>query len=262
MGLRWRRAVLASALLMAAAEARAIPGYRISDPAAAQKAVEQYAADSSRFSAVVYQAELDKNVWQLALMAHRYLQLKPNDPQRKCSFAMAYWRAQEVTETVPLAARKQLQGLYEEAARDSKEAATDLPDSATAHLNYGQYLMSFVPGTQKVAPMLHEFQAAVSLKPDSGETHYWLAEGFASTGNYSAEMADRTISEAKKAIALDQRLSNSYYALATAYALPSKHDYGESRFYLSKYLTMHPEYRTRQDILAFQKYLKEKLPNG
>jgi hypothetical protein len=75
-------------------------------------------------------------------------------------------------------------------------------------------------------------------------------------------MANKTIVEAKKAIALDPRLSNSYYVLASAYALPSKHDYVESRFYLDKYLMIHPEYQTRKDIVAFQKYLQEKLPNG
>ena len=200
------------ALLVIATVAWAVPGYRVNDQATAQKAVEQYAGDSAKFGAVVYQAELDKNVWQLALVAHHYLQQKPNDPQRKCSFAMAYWRSQNVTETVPLASRKQLQGLFEEAVRDTKEAAMELPNSATAHLNYGEYLLSFVPGMEKVRPMLHEFQAAVSLRPDLGITHYWLAEGYAGTGDYSAEMADKTISEAKKAVALDQRLSKSYYA--------------------------------------------------
>jgi len=119
-----KKALLSLALLMTVAVAWAIPGYRINDEAAAQKAVKQYAGDSSKFGAVVYQAELDKDVWQLALVSHRYLQQKPADPQRKCSFAMAYWRSQQVRETVPPAARKQLQGLFEEAIRDTKEAVS------------------------------------------------------------------------------------------------------------------------------------------
>ena len=253
---------LSLALLVTAIVAWAIPGYRVNDQAAAQKAVEQYAGDSAKFGAVVYQAELDKNVWQLALVAHHYLQQKPNDPQRKCSFAVAYWRSQNVTETVPSAARKQLRGLFEEAARDSREAATKLPDSAAAHLNYGEYLLSFVPGMEKVKPMLHEFQTAVLLRPDLGETHYWLAEGYFGSGDSSSKTVDKILTEAKRAIALDPRLANSYYLIASVNAWPSHQNLKLSRVYLDKYLSAHPEQATRPDVVAFQKYLKEKLPDG
>lgn len=262
MGVLRGKVALSLALLMTVVVAWAIPGYRINDQAAAQKAVEQYAEDSGKFGAVVYQAELDKNVWQLALVAHRYLQQKPNDPQRKCSFAMAYWRSQNVTETLSPASRKQLRGLFEEAARDSREAATELPTSAAAHLNYGQYLLSFVPGMEKVKPMLHEFQTAVLLRPDLGETHYWLAEGYFGSGDSSSKTVDKILTQAKKAVALDPRLANSYYLIASVYDWPSHRNLKLSRVYLDKYLSAHPEQATRPDVVAFQKYLKEKLPNG
>lgn len=262
MRLLRRKIALSLALLVIAAAAWAIPGYRINDQAAAEKAVNQYAGDSFKFGAVVYQAELDKNVWQLALAAHHYLQQKPHDPQRKCSFAMAYWRSQQVRETVPPAARKQLDGLFEEAARDSKEAATSLPKSAAAHLNYGQYLLSFVPGLEKVKPMLHEFQTAVSLRPDLGEMHFWLAEGYSGSGDSSNGTVDKIIAEATKSVASDPRLANSYYLIASVYDWPSHRNLKMSKLYLDKYLSARPEQATRPDVVAFQKYLKEKLPNG
>ena len=259
---RCNKIILSLSLFMVAMVAWAMPGYRIDSQTAAQRAVKQYAEDSSRFGAVVYQAELDKNVWQLTLAAHDYLQQKPGDPQRKCSFAMAYWRSQEVREIVPTSARKQLKGLFEEAARDSKEAAFALPDSAEAHLNYGHYLLLFVPGLEKVKLMLREFQTSVLLKPESGEMHYWLAEGYAGTGDTSAKTVDKILAEAKKAAALDPRLANSYYLTASVYDWPSHRNLRLSKEYLDKYLSARPEQATRPDVVAFVKYLKEKLPNG
>lgn len=260
MKVSYRKVAFSLALLMIAAIACAVPGYRVNSEQSAQKAVNQYAGDCFKFGAVVYQAELDKDVWQLALVAHRYLQQKPNDPQRKCSFTIAYWRSQSVTETVPPADRKRLDALFEEARRDTKEAAKELPTSATAHLNYGQYLLNFVPGMGKVQPMLQEFQAAVALRPDLGEAHYWLAEGYMGSGDTSARTVDEVLWHAKKAVDLDPRLANSYYLIACMYAWPSRHNPKLSKEYLDKYLAARPDQATRADVVAFQKYLKEKLP--
>jgi len=256
------RAALCTAFFVAATVAWAIPGYRINNQVTAKKAVEQYAEDNFKFGAIVYQAELDKNVWQLALMAHQYLQQKPNDPQRKCSFAMAYWRSQEVTETMSPADRMQIQDLFGEARLDTIEAAKELPTSATAHLNYGEYLLNFVPGMGKVKPMLHEFQAAVVLRPDLGECHYSLAEGYFGSGNSSSQTVDKIISEAECAIALDPRLVNSYYLIAAVYDWPSHRNLKMSKLYLDKYLVARPEQAARPDVVAFQKDLQDRLPHS
>lgn len=261
MRLVYRKVAFSLALLVIAAVACAIPGYRINGEQSAQKAVSQYAGDCFKFGAVVYQAELDKNVWQLTIVAHRYLQQKPNDPQRKCSFTMAYWRSQSVTETVPLADRKQLDGLFEEARRDTKEAAEELPNSATAHMNYGQFLLNFVPGMGKVQPMLYEFKTAVALRPDLGRAHYWLAEGYMGSGDESAKAVDTILWHANKAVDLDPRLANSYYIIASVYDWPSHRNLKRSKEYLDKYVAARPEQATRKDVVAFQKYLKENLPN-
>lgn len=117
---------------------------------------------------------MNKSAWRLVLAAHKYLQKKPGDPERECSFAEAYWQSQQVgvSEQVPPKEKAQFEGLFEEAARDTEDAAKRLPKSAAAHITYGRYILLFVPGIEKVPQMIHEFQMAVALKPSSGYAHY------------------------------------------------------------------------------------------
>src|SRR5579871_334638 len=193
--------------LTATRVAQAIPGYHINDDASAKRAVKEFAEDSYKFGACVYQAELDKNLWRLTLAAHDYLLKKPDSPQGECSFASAYWRLQQVRsqETISPDVVKQLDAMFEEAARDTKEAANKLPNSAAAHLNYGQYLLLHVMGKEKVPTMLAEFKKAVALQPKVGEFHRWLAEGYAGSGDYSRKTMEAILSEGKQAVELDPR---------------------------------------------------------
>ncbi len=250
-------------LLASAAAAWAIPGYHIGDDASAQKAVQQYAGNCEKFRAVAYQAYLDKSLWRLALAAHQFLQQKPNDPQRECSFATAYWQAQSpvgVHETVPPTASPQLQGLYNEAVRDSEEAASRLPNSVAAHLNYGYYLQYFVMGMGKVPAMLREYERAVQLAPDMGYAHAMLADAYAGSGNYSRKMNDKIIAEGQKAVALDPRQTEPYFLMAAAYCCTNR--YKAAQFYLSKYLQLAPNATANPGVAPMQRSIQQHLPKG
>ena len=247
-----------TATAIAFAFAKGMPGYRINDAASVNRAVHQYADDCDKFGAVIYQAGLDKDLWQLTIAAHAYYRSKPSDAERECSFVNAYWGLRDRNETIPPDAAKQLEGMYGEAVDDTEDVAHKLPDSMTAHLVYGRYMLLHVMGMAKVKPMLAEFRKAVMLRPDSGTAHYWLAQGLAGSGDYSRPTADATIREAKKAIRLDPRLSESYYLLATAYELPSEDNRKMSEIYLNKYLKIHPERANIPDIAGFRKWYSEK----
>jgi len=249
-------------LVVVAGLAWAIPGYKINDDASAGRAVRQSAGDSDRFGAVVYQALLDKNSWRLALVAHDYLQQKPGDPQRECSFAQAYWQSQQVgvSEQVPEAAKTHLRGLFEEAARDTEDAARRLPNTAAAHLTYGRYLQLFIPGIEKVPQMLRELQRAVALKPNSGYMHFMLAEGYFGSGDDSDVNSDKIIIESKRAIELNSRLTESYALIAAAFS--RKKDWKMDKLYLDKYVRAEPEAAKRPDILATYKIIQQKLSNS
>ncbi|GEM_PF-2004468 len=257
-----RKLALAAGLfIIASGLVWAVPGYHISDDAAAERGVRQYADDGYKFSAVVYQALLDKNVWRLALASHRYLQQKPGDPQRECSFATAYWRSQEigVTEHMPPDAKQQLRGLYDEAARDAEDAATKMPGSYQAHTTYAQYLQHFVFGKAKVARMFSEYRMAVALRPDLGDAHYHLAMGYAGSGDFSAETADKAISEFKEAVALDPRLKESYFHIAAAYCLPAKHNYKAAQLYFDRYLKVSPAAANAPGVPYMRKVIQAKV---
>lgn len=243
--------------------AQAIPGYHINDDASARRAAREFADDSFKFRACVYQAQLDKSLWRLTLAAYDYLQQKKKNPERECSFASAYWQSQgvDVHEAVPPDKRKQLQGLQEETARCSKDAAEKLPGSVSAHLSYGQYLMYFVMGYEKVPLMLAEFKKAVVLQPEMGLTHYWLALGyFNSENNNSAITSNLVIKEATKAVEMDPRLTTSYFWISCAYW--AKSDYKQDKIYLDKYLKFHPEAANRPDIVRAQEETQKKLAGG
>ena len=131
------------ALIILCASAQAVSGYHIIDDVTANRAVHDFADDSFKFRAAVYQAQLDKNLWRLTLAADKYLKQKPDSPERECSFATAYWAFQAIRthESVPDGKFKELQALYNEAVKDVKEAAQKLPKSVTAHIVYGQYIV-------------------------------------------------------------------------------------------------------------------------
>lgn len=237
----------------------AAPGYHIDSDRSAKQAVQQYGENNFQFGAVVYQATLDKNLWRLTLAAHDYLQEKPKDPVRQCTFAQAYWQAIQAggNESVSPATAKQLQLWFEEAVRDTENAVKKMPRSIYANLIYGDYLLYNVMGMQKVPMMLHAYQQAVTLAPDLGYAHYKLAMGYFGSGDYSSKNEDRVISELKKALALDPRLTESYFSMAGAYW--QKGDYKNVRFCVTKYLNLHPEQATRPDIVRTQAMLREKL---
>ena len=248
------------ALIILCASAQAIPGYHIIDDVTANRAVHDFADDSFKFRAAVYQAQLDKNLWRLTLAAHKYLQQNPNRPERECSFATAYWAFQAIRtrESVPDDKSKELQALYNEAAKDVKEAAQRLPKSVTAHIIYGQYIVWHEMGDQKIKPMLAEFLAAVKLRPDLGDTHYWLATGYMSTGdNISKLNCHNIIVEFKTAISLDPRLTESNYFLSCAYSWPSVHDYATSQHYLDLYLKANPDKVNEPRVANLVKYLRQ-----
>ncbi len=257
---RRRASVILSSLLAACGVAWAIPGYHVSDQASVNRAVHEYADDSFSFRAVVYQALLDKNTWQLALAAHEYLMQKPTSPERECSFAEAYWQTQQISapENVPPSARKQLQQLYDEAVRDTKDAAIKNPASVAVHLNYGSYLQYFVPGMGKVPLMQHEFEKAVALRPDLADTHYRLSMAYFGSGDYSKKNCDRTVREAKRALALNPRLIDSYNLIIGAYYTVK--DWRMVKTYLDKYVSVNPGAADRPDVRAAYKTARENLP--
>ncbi len=239
--------------------ASAVPGYHINNDKTAKKAVQQYAENNFQFDAVVYQAYLDKNLWRLTLAAHAYLLEKPNDAARECSFAQAYWKAQQpgVPEIVPPDATKQLQGWFDEAVRSTEDAVKKMPKSVYANLTYGHYLQYYVMGMEKVPKMLHAYRQAVALAPNLGYAHYQLAMGYFNSGDSDSKKPDKVLSELRKAIALDPRLTEGYELMAAAYW--QKGDYKKDKFYLDKYLRLHPDQANRPDIVRTQQILKEKL---
>lgn len=248
-----------SLLLTALAPVSAVPGYHINSDKAAKQAVQEYAENNFQFDAVVYQASLDKNLWRLAIASHDYLKEKPKDPVRECSFAQAYWKSQQpgVPENVPPATDKQLRGWFNEAVRDTQDAVKKMPKSVYANLTYGDYLLYYVMGMEKVPPMLHAYQQAVALAPGLGYAHYKLAMGYFGSGNNSSENADRVLAQLRKALELDPRLTESYFFMAGAYW--QKEDYRNVRVCIHKYLTLHPDQASRPDIIRTQQMLKEKL---
>ena len=244
----------------------AIPGYHINDDVAADKSVQQFADDSYRFRAVVYQAELDESTWRLALAAHKYAQLKPADPQRECSFSEAYWsykkalwRSQQANsgQSIPPGISKELENLYEPAIQATRDAVQKMPDSVAVHLNYGNYLQYFglMDKKENIQLMLNEYTKAVTLRPDLGYTHYALAGGYMGSGRDDAKTTDKIIAEFSRAVALDPRLTDSYYALAAVYVWPTKNDFVMSRHYLDKYLKLCPQEVNSPRVLPLNKYL-------
>ena len=211
---------------------------------------------------MVYQAYLDKNLWRLAIAAHDYLSQKPGDTARECSFAQAYWRSQRLAarEQVPSDKQRQLAGWYEEAIRDTQNAARKMPRSVEAHLAYGEYLQYFVMGTGKVPQMQAEYKKAVALTPQVGEVHCRLADAYFSSGPLTPPQVRTMIAEYQKAVALDSRQTESYFFISASYY--RLQDWKNVRLYLNKYLTLHPEAATRADTIAVQKILAEKLGKG
>ena len=247
-------------LISALVPTSAAPGYHINSDKAVQQAIQQYGENNFQFDAVVYQAYLDKNMWRLTIAAHNFLREKPKDPVRECSFAQAYWSSQRpgVSEIVPQAAAKQLHGWFDEAVLDTQDAVKRMPKSIYAHLTYGDYLQYFVMGMQKVPAMLHTYQQAVALAPGSGYAHHQLALGYFGSGDGSAETVKKIVNEAKKAVALDPRLTDSYFWIACVYSWPGQPDYRVSSLYLDKYLQAQPAQAGRLDVLSLRKFLKEK----
>ena len=226
------------------AGAWATPGYPINSDASARQAVQQFAENNFQFSAAVYQAALDKNLWRLALAAHAYLLERPKDPARECSFAQAYWQSQQfgTAEDVPAAQKQTLQGFYDEAVLDTQDAVRQMPNSAEGHLIYGHFLQYYMLMDKSNIPkMLHEYKEAVRLEPGSGYAHYQLALGYAGANDLSLSMINKIIAESKKAVALDPRLTRSYLIISSAYDWPGHRDYQQFKFYLDKYLIAHPE---------------------
>ena len=247
-------------LMMAVRPAAAVPGYHITNDKSAQLAVQQYAGNNFLFNAVTYQAFLDRNLWRLTLAAHDALAKEPNNIALKCSFTMAYWQSQSpvgVHEDVPTAARTQLQGMYAEALRDTKEAVQKLPNSVSAHLNYGYYLQWFVMGMEKVPAMLREYQAAVRLRPDLGYVHAALAQAYAGSGDYGTATSDKIIAECKRAVALDSRLIEPYSTMAAAYCW--KNDYRSANIYLNKYLKLNPEGIRNEGTFRMKQSIEQEL---
>lgn len=235
----------------------AVPGYHIADAPSAKQAVQQYAENNFQFRAVVYQAQLDKNLWRLALASHDYLHEKPKDPVREYSFAQAYWASQQVRENIPSPDRAKLAALYDEAVHDTQDAAKKMPRNVDAHLVYGFYLERFVMGMGKVPQMQAEFKKAVALTPNVGEVHAQLADAYFSSGPLTRSEIGTMITEYKKAISLDPRQTESYFFLACSY--DHVQDYTNERHYLNKYLSLHPEAASRPEIVAVRKMLAEKL---
>ena len=251
----------------------AIPGYHISGSAAAEKSVQQFAEDSLKFRAVVYQAQLDNNAWRLALASYKYLQLRPTDPQRECSFSEAYWSYRKslwnLKETngsndVPVDASKTLNALDEAAVKATKSAVQNMPNSVAAHLNYGNYLQYFglMGQAKNIQLMLNQYKQAASLRPDLGYTHYALAIGYMGSGKTDIEATNNIIAEFSRAVALDPRLTDSYFFIAAVYSWPSKNDLTVSRFYLDKYLRLYPSEINSARVAPLNKYLREHNANG
>ncbi len=243
-----------AAISLLTASAWATPGYHINSDSSAKRAVQQYAENNFEFGAVVYQSALDKNLWRLTLAAHAYLLQKPQDPARKCSFAQAYWQAQQfgTAENVPAAQKQTLQGFYNEAVIDTQDAVRQMPNSAEAHVMYGHFLQYYMLMDKSNIPkMLHEYKEAVKLEPGSGYTHYQLALGYMAANDFSLNMINNIIAESKKAVVLDPRLTRSYFLIACAYAWPGHRDYKEHKFYLDKYLKAHPEDANDPHITAW-----------
>ncbi len=249
-------------LLLPAFQVHSLPGYHVNNEASVQKAVKQYASNSNKFRAVVYQAMLDKHSGPLALATHRYLLLKPNDPERKCSFATAYWQTQfpGVRQNISPKDVKQLQGLYQEAVQDTKEAAQKLPHSVAAHINYARYLQYFVYGTEKVPAMVREYQKVVALEPHQAEAHYALAMAYLGTGDYSVETSHKAIAELKQAVKLNPRLTESYSYMAASCSWVN--NWKEAKFYLQQYIRVNPKAATRPDVVAVMKTANEKIAAG
>jgi tetratricopeptide (TPR) repeat protein len=250
-------------LLASTSVAWAIPGYHIGDDSSAQTAARQYAGNCEKFRAVAYQAYLDKSLWRLALAAHESLQQKPDDPQRECSFATVYWQAQSpvgVHEAVPAAARAQLQGLYNEAVEDTKEAARRMPASVAAHLNYGYYLQYFVMGMGKVPSMLREYERAVALAPDMGYAHAMLTNAYFGSGDESQKTVDKIIAEGEKAVALDPRQTEPYFLMAAASCWANRYKAAQS--YLSKYLKLAPDATANPGVAPMQQSIQQHLSKG
>jgi len=237
----------------------AAPGYHVNDASSAKQAVQEYAENNYQFRSVVYQAYLDKNLWQLAIAAHDYLHQKPNDPARECSFAQAYWRSQRVgiREQVPPDKQRQINSWYDEALRDTQDAVKKMPRSVDAHLVYGEYLQFFVMGMEKVPQMQAEYKKAVALAPGVGELHHRLADAYFGSGALTRPQVQFMIAEYRKAVALDPRQTESYFFLAASYY--QLQDWKSDRFYLNKYLSLHPEAASRPDVVAIRKMLAEKL---
>ncbi len=252
-------AAILTLLLSALSRVNAVPGYHIDSDKAARQAVQQYGENNFQFNAACYQAALDKSLWRLAIAAHDYLQGKPKDPVRECSFAQAYWQSQEagLSESVSPLVAKQLQSWFEEAVRDTQDAVKKMPRSVNAHLAYGTYLQYFVMGMGKVPQMQAEFKKAVALAPNVGAYHFLLANAYFGSGPLTRPEIETMIAEYKKAIALDPRQTESYFFLAASYS--RLQDWTDDRHYLNKYLSLHPEAASRPDIVATRKMLAEKL---
>lgn len=248
----------------------AIPGYHVDDNASTQKAVKQFADDSFKFRAVIYQAQLDHNAWRLALAAYDYLSKKPGDPQRECSFAEAYWawkKSQWASPQVGNQAKistevvQKLESLGDKAVKATKDAVQKMPDSVAAHLNYGNYLQYFglMGKPENIRIMLNEYRKAVALNPNLGYTHYALASGYMGSGDESIRNIDKIIAELERSVALDPRLTQSYYYMAAVYSWPQKKDFVKSRFYLNKYLTLFPDEAKNPMVVPLDEYLKKKI---
>lgn len=233
---------------------KATPGHRINSDASAKQAVQQYAENNFEFGAVVYQAALDKNLWRLTLAAHAYLQQKPTDPARECSFAQAYWQSQQfgTSENVPASQKQILRGLYTEAVMDTQDAVRRLPNLAESHLMYGHFLQYYMLMDKSNIPkMLHEYKEAVRLEPGSGYNHYQLALGYMGSDDLSINTINKIIAESKKAVALDPRLTRSYFLISNTYDWPGHRDYKQFKLYLDKYLKAHPEDANDPHITAW-----------
>ena len=247
------------AVLVLAAIAWAVPGYHIDDMASARQAVQQYGGNNFQFRAVVYQAYLDKNLWRLAIAAHDSLNQKSSDPVWECSFAQAYWRSQRfgTREQVPPDKQRQLAAWYDEAIRNTQDAAKKMPRSVDAHLVYGEYLQYFVMGMGKVPQMQAEYKKAIALTPQVGELHYRLADAYFGSGPLTHPQIWTMIAEYNKAVALDPRQTESYFFISASYY--KLQDWKNVQHYLDKYLMFHPEAASRADIIAVRKMLVLKL---
>lgn len=199
-------------------------------------------------------------MWRLALAAHDFLKGKPTDPARECSFAQAYWKSQQAgtTEAVPADSAAQLRGYFNEAVRDTEDAAKKQPRSVYAHLIYANYLQYYtLMDKSNIPKMLYEYQRAVALAPGMGYAHYELALGYFGCGDSSDVTINKIVAEAKKAVSLDPRLTNSYFWIASVYDWPGHRNAKISKMFLDKYLQAQPDQANRPDIVAFRKRLTE-----